>query len=95
MPIDSWKTHILNPDAPVDATTLQETADCILRLFAIHLAHTVNFIELIDVPVNGEHLAMALRCTSSRKKWITGWYGALSQAKSALAREGKGADGAL
>lgn len=98
MILDSWKTHILDANASTSSETLQETSDCVMGLIANKLAYTINFLELKDIGpgfLNGEHLAMALRCTATRQKWITGWYVALEKVREVLIKEGKDLDDAL
>jgi hypothetical protein len=98
MILDSWKTHILIANASTNSETLQETSDCVMGLIANKLAYTINFLELRDIKpwlLNGEHLAMALRCTATRQKWITGWYVALDLARAVLIEEDKDPDDAL
>lgn len=95
MTIQSWDEHIKNPAAKTDSATLQETTAFIFGMFTDKHAWKIDFRHLTKVAVNGEHLAMALRCTATRQKWITGWYGALEKAKTALMSEGKDPEDAL
>lgn len=92
---EEWRKLIIKKDAATDTVTLQLTAD---RAFsAIHLGGpaSIDLLLLQDGEVNGEHLAMLLRCIAVWHNEMPGWDRAIAIAKSALTIEGKDAEDAL
>jgi hypothetical protein len=86
--LNSWEKYVIDPHAPTDAKTLQFTADYTLdAVFSKAENIDLSFLELNKV--NGEHLALVLRCISSWKDFIPSWDYGLELARKTLIQENK------
>jgi hypothetical protein len=85
-----WRTYVLDPHASVDRVCLQKTADAaFITLEAKGLKGFDELSNLMPEKVNGEHLAMLVRCLSSWRGHLPGWRHAVDVAKRALQAESK------
>ena len=92
---NSWTKHVLNPSASTDIDSLSETINAMFDCLNQCDPSVLYFGGFAARDVNGEHLAAALRASSSWRDEISGWDNALEVAAEALRLAGIAPEDAL
>lgn len=83
-----WRRHVLDPNALVDTDMISETVDHVFQMASRFGPSSLDFRGLRVEAVNGEHLAAALRASSSFSHMVLGWDNALQVAYEAILAAG-------
>lgn len=83
-----WRRHVMDPNALVDTDTIAETVDNVFQMASRFGPSSLDFRGLRAEAVNGEHLAAALRASSSFSHMALGWEDALQVAYDAVLAAG-------
>lgn len=75
-----WRKHIDNQKSSANIETLAETVELLFTVLKVEGSNVISFKGFDENKVNVEHLATALRCTSSFRSEIDGWDDALNVA---------------
>lgn len=91
----NWKRHVLNTQASSDVDSLSETVDAVYDAIGKFGPGAVDLTTLPKSNIHGEHAAVVLRATFSRRDEVPGWYSAIGIAATALEKAGVDIDDAL
>lgn len=83
-----WRKHVVDRNALVDTDTISETVDHVFQMASRFGPSSLDFRGLRTDAVNGEHLAAALRASSSFSHMTLGWESALQVAHDAILASG-------
>lgn len=83
-----WRRYVVDPSALVDTDTISETVDHVFQMASRFGPSSLDFRGLRAEDVNGEHLAAALRASSSFSYMTPGWEDALQVAHDAILAAG-------
>ena len=86
---EPWRLRVTDRFASTDLDTLQETADAAFSAVRDRGPESIDLRSLSPADINGEHLAVFLRCLFSWRDVVPGWHQAVEVAANALNAEGK------
>jgi hypothetical protein len=90
-----WHVNLFDRYASNDALALSKTTKPLIRALLKGGPESIDLRNLDINKVNGMHLAVILRATSSKRDSVPGWREALTLARAALLRDNINANNAL